>query len=564
MRPSVPEEAEVEDVPAVAPDAPREEWTLVWQDEFDGNEIDRSRWSHVVAGGGFGNNERQFYTDDRRNSWVENGQLVIQAQREARDGHEYTSAKLHTQGKGDWQYGRFEIRAKLPEGRGIWPAIWMMPSDYHRYGRWPTCGEIDIVEIVGHEPGTLHGTLHYGQPWKNSGAHTVLPGGRKFSDDFHVFALEWGPGFMKWLLDGRVYQTQDDWYTSHPGARWPAPFDQPFYLQLNVAVGGNWPGYPDGTTKFPQRMVVDYVRVYRFNGEYPAVEDRSAAPPLDRRRPPQADGNYIYNGGFGRGMDDWKFQAMEGAGATTRVEQGVCRIEVAQPGSARASVRLIQNPIDLARGAVYRIEFDAWADAPRDIEVFLGKASQHWDNYSGERAVRIGTKRERHGFTFKMRRGDDPVARLAFGMGDRAGLVHLADVRLARTNDVVATGVDGVTRIEADEFDESQGVQTQGCSEGGENVGWIEAGDWMDYLVDVPRAGRYRIELRYASLQGGRAVVKAGSTAVATAVLLGTGDWQAWRTHAQTIQLAAGRQKLRIECEQAGYNLNWLQLSPLP
>lgn len=549
---------------AETPVAPREAWTLVWQDEFEGAEIDRAKWSHVVAGGGFGNNEKQFYTDDRKNSWVEGGHLVIQALQESREGHAYTSAKMFTQGKGDWTYGRFEIRARLPEGQGLWPAIWMMPSDYQRYGGWPSCGEIDIVELVGHEPGTLHGTLHYGHPWKNSGAHTTLPPGRKFSDDFHVFALEWGPGFMKWFLDGQLYQTQDDWYTSHPGARWPAPFDQPFYMQLNIAVGGNWPGFPDASTRFPQRMYVDYVRVYRFNGAYPPVDDRPASPPHDRKRPPLPDGNYIYNGAFGAGSSDWKFQALEGAQATSRVDGGAMAIEVTQPGRSKAAVRLTQNPLNLERGAVYRLEFDAWADESRDLEVFLGKASQHWDNYSGERSVRVGPARERHAFTFKMRRAQDPVARVVFGMGDLPGRVHLADIRLVQTNVALATALDGPTRIEAEEFDASQGVQTQPCSEGGENVGWIEPGDWMEYLVESPRTAQYRLELRYASMKGGRAEVKLGNSVIANVVMPASGDWQAWRTQAQVIQLPRGRLALRVECAEAGYNLNWLRLSPVP
>jgi beta-glucanase (GH16 family) len=573
MQPSRPEDVVAEAKPAAEPPpappaappaAPREEWTLVWQDEFDAAEIDRAKWSHVVAGGGFGNNERQFYTDDRRNSWVEKGRLIIEARQQERDGHAYTSAKIHTQGKGDWQYGRFEIRAKLPEGRGIWPAIWMMPSDYHRYGGWPVCGEIDIVELVGHEPGTVHGTLHYGHPWKNVGQHTVLPAGRKFSEDFHLFTLEWGPGFMKWFLDGQLYQTQDDWYTSHPGARWPAPFDQKFYLQLNVAVGGNWPGYPDASTKFPQRLEVDYVRVYRFNGEYPVVEDRSAAPPLARKRAPLPDGNHIYNGDFAAGTREWRLQCQEGAQATQRVAGGVMRIEVAQAGPSKAAVRVSQNPLNLERGKAYRVEFDAWADTARAVEVFLGKASQHWDNYSGERDVRIGTERARHGFTFKMRRGDDPVARLVFGLGDQAGAVSVSSVKLVQTNAEVATMLDGATRLEAEEFDRSQGGQPQGCFEGGENMGWIEAGTWLEYLVESPRAARYRLELRYASLKGGRAVVKSGETVVAHVVLPGTGDWQKWQTLSSVVQLPPGRQTLRIECTEAGYNLNWLRLTPAP
>jgi beta-glucanase (GH16 family) len=249
-------------------------WELVWADEFNGDSIDASKWEHQIGTGqgGWGNNERQYYTARSENSRIENGVLIIEARNQpytppgAVNPMTYTSARMRTINKGDWKYGRFEIRAKLPEGQGIWPAIWMLPTD-EVYGGWAASGEIDIMELVGHEPDTVHGTLHYGGAWPNnkySGKSYTLDSG-KFIDQFHVFTMEWEEGEIRWYLDGNHYQTQNQWNTT--GHQFPAPFDQRFHLIMNVAVGGNWPGPPDSSTVFPQRLEVDYVRVYRLKSE---------------------------------------------------------------------------------------------------------------------------------------------------------------------------------------------------------------------------------------------------------------------------------------------------------
>jgi beta-glucanase (GH16 family) len=244
---------------------PTGDWKLVWHDEFDGPDgsaVDAAKWSFDVGSGGWGNGELQYYTDRTTNAYIEGGALVIKAQREDYRSSRYTSARLATKGKGDWLTGRFETRAKLPYGQGIWPAIWMLPTDWE-YGGWPISGEIDIMELVGHEPSRVHGTLHYGRPHTHSGDDYELAGGETFADDYHVFALEWEPGEIRWYVDGVHYQTQREWFTSSTKGAYPAPFDERFHLIINVAVGGAWPGYPDETTVFPQYMHVDYVRVYQ-------------------------------------------------------------------------------------------------------------------------------------------------------------------------------------------------------------------------------------------------------------------------------------------------------------
>lgn len=234
-------------------------WVLDWADEFEGDALDARKWMPEVAGHGFGNNEMQFYTERRENVRVEGGWLVIEARKEAYQGKQYTSARLKTAGLVERQYGRFEARIKVPRGQGIWPAFWMLGADIGKVG-WPRSGEIDIMENIGKEPGIVHGTVH-GPGYsgdKAFGGPSKLPAGQRYADDFHVFAVEWEPGEIRWYRDGEHY------HTARPDTvkgEWP--FEHPFFMLLNLAVGGYWPGYPDASTVFPQQMLVDYVRVYR-------------------------------------------------------------------------------------------------------------------------------------------------------------------------------------------------------------------------------------------------------------------------------------------------------------
>ncbi|MBT8131293.1 MAG: glycoside hydrolase family 16 protein [Gammaproteobacteria bacterium] len=239
---------------------------LVWADEFDGSTVDENKWEYMIGDGsnygipGWGNNELQYYRPE--NATVANGELTITAKQEFFGGRSYTSARLRTLGRGDWQYGRMEMRAKLPEGQGLWPAFWMLSST-NLYGGWAATGEIDIMESLGQQPERIYGTIHYGGEFPEntfSGASTFLPAGS--ADEFHEYAIEWEEGEIRWYVDGQLYSTKTNWYST--AAPYPAPFDQPFHLLLNVAVGGNFPGNPDASTVFPQQLVVDYVRVYQL------------------------------------------------------------------------------------------------------------------------------------------------------------------------------------------------------------------------------------------------------------------------------------------------------------
>jgi beta-glucanase (GH16 family) len=238
-------------------------WRLVWSDEFngpDGSGVDPTKWVPETGGNGWGNNELEYYTDRTANAYLQNGSLVIQANQETFGNRSYTSARLKTQDKFAQKYGRFEARIKVPQGQGLWPAFWMLGDNINQPGfEWPNCGEIDIMENIGREPSIVHGTIHGpGYSGGNGlGAPYTLPSG-KFADDYHLFAFEWDPDAIRWYVDGNLYETHTPADVS--GKTWV--FDHPFFIIMNVAVGGIWPGNPDATTVFPQKMLVDYVRVY--------------------------------------------------------------------------------------------------------------------------------------------------------------------------------------------------------------------------------------------------------------------------------------------------------------
>ena len=252
-------------VPTVTATADPKSWELVWADEFDlpdGSPPDPAKWNHQQGVSGWGNGELQHYSDAIENSFIQDGILIIKANKEYMLGRDYTSARLTTQFKGDWTYGRYEIRAKLPNTQGIWPAFWLLPSRAV-YGSGTAGGEIDIMEMIGSGPNRVYGTLHFGNPPERASNSYDLPDGAVYSDDFHVFALEWEPNEIRWYVDGKLFHSATDWFTSTKNAAYPAPFDQNFYLIVNVAVGGTWPGRPDETSVFPQMLYVDYVRVYQ-------------------------------------------------------------------------------------------------------------------------------------------------------------------------------------------------------------------------------------------------------------------------------------------------------------
>ena len=242
-----------------------EGWNIVWQDEFDKDSLDLTKWSREIGGHGWGNNELQFYTDSDSNSYVENGNLILKAQvvpqgiGSSKGLRYYSSARLRTYGKGDWKYGRIEVKAKVASGQGIWPAIWMLPTDW-LFGGWPSSGEIDIMEHVGYDLGVVHGSVH--TEAYNHKINTQRSSAKKITNvdtEFHVYSIIWDKDMISFFIDDVQYFLFEN---DQQGNYKTWPFDQRFHLLINIAVGGDWPGNPDNSTNFPRKMLVDYVRVY--------------------------------------------------------------------------------------------------------------------------------------------------------------------------------------------------------------------------------------------------------------------------------------------------------------
>lgn len=286
----------------------RKGWTLVWDDEFDGSQVDRTKWDFDLGNGfydyrnhawvpGWGNEELQYYTHDEENVVVRDSCLTIRAVKAPLHGCGYTSARLKTRRRDGTvlfakRYGRIEIRARVPWGKGLWPALWMLPVN-DTYGPWAASGEIDLMEIVGERPHEVLNSIHFGCAYPKRSLITTtyaLPGGKQVSD-WHTYAVEWEPGRIRFYVDDVQTCDYDHWWCSSrmadgagvmPGGEaelepWPAPFDQPFYLLMNVAVGGNFPGVPNAHTQFPAELVIDYVRVYDKVGGYPPAAPRGTA-----------------------------------------------------------------------------------------------------------------------------------------------------------------------------------------------------------------------------------------------------------------------------------------------
>jgi Glycosyl hydrolases family 16/Calx-beta domain len=234
--------------------------TLTWGDEFNGTNLDEAAWTQELGNNnGWGNNELQYYRAE--NTTLKDGFLVLEARAENFGGKAYTSSRMITKGKKEFKFGRIDIRAVLPETQGVWPALWMLGGDIDQKG-WPACGEIDMMEMLGHEPNKVYGTAHYGpnvNQHQYKGDNLILPAGASFAKTFHVFSLEWTEDSMKWYIDDQLFYQ----FSKNDAGSFDYAFNHEFFFIFNIAVGGNWPGNPNGTTILPQQMIVDYVRVFQ-------------------------------------------------------------------------------------------------------------------------------------------------------------------------------------------------------------------------------------------------------------------------------------------------------------
>ncbi|WP_238860214.1 family 16 glycosylhydrolase [Clostridium sp. YIM B02569] len=248
-------------------------WNLAWSDEFNGTNINTSNWKYETGGDGWGNNELECYTNRSENARIENGNLVIEARKENYNGMNYTSARLKSQGLKNWTYGKVEARMKLPAGQGVWPAFWMLGENISQVS-WPKCGEIDIMEHINNES-AIHGTIHWDSTGNNTHAQYGAASPNIDVTQYHVYSIEWDVSSIKWFVDGTQY-LEANIANNINGTE---EFHKPFFILFNLAVGGNWPGNPDGSTPFPAKMYVDYVRVYQHGDNNPTPAPTAPAVP---------------------------------------------------------------------------------------------------------------------------------------------------------------------------------------------------------------------------------------------------------------------------------------------
>ena len=420
---------------------------LKWEDDFKGKELDTSVWNVEEHEPGWVNKELQKYVNSDKNIYLEDGNLVIKAIKAKDDEGKvsYTSGRINTQGNKDYKYGKFEAKIKVPKGKGFLPAFWMMPTDENLYGQWPKCGEIDIMEVMGQENDKLYGTIHYGEPsLQSQGTYKLSEG--NFTDDWHVFSCEWEPGKISWYVDGILYHEESDWFSAKPGqgkVSYPAPFDQDFYIILNLAVGGSWVTNPDETTSFDDaKMLVDYVKVYQKDE---SAYDENVKKPVKEvdLRDPAPDGNYVNNGNFAEKEDladdtNWKFMTAEGGEATAEIENNAITVKTTNAGTVDYSVQLVQAGIPFEKGATYQVSFDAKASEPRTMKVDVKAPDYGYASYMPSKTVELTTDKKSYTLDeFKMTGDSDANGRLEFNMGaaDSTADIEISNVRIEQKKD---------------------------------------------------------------------------------------------------------------------------------
>lgn len=497
-------------------------WSLVWADEFNGTSLDAANWAPDIGDGcpdlcGWGNNELQYYRS--QNVAVTGGNLVLTARAESFGGRAFTSGKVTTRGKRTFLYGRVEMRAKLPTGGGMWPAFWMMPAA-DVYGGWAASGEIDIMESANATT-TVGGALHYGGSFPDntstSGSYSL--GGANFADDFHVYAVEWEPDAIRWYVDGTLFMTRTSaqWYSNNAPGNDRAPFDQPFYIILNTAVGGWYTGCTSTacvTASLPQQFLIDYVRVY---------EDIPNALPVVTITAP---------------------------GPVATVPAGDIAITAAasDPDGTVAKVEFL-NGATLLHIATTPPYAYTWPAVPAGCYTVTVRAT---DNLGGTADATV-----------------DLTVGAGCGQAAWPGVTPVMPGRIqAEDYDIGGAGVaylDAEPANNGGRYRPAEGVDIENCTDtgGGFNVGWINPGEWIEYTVEVPAAGGYTLRARVASLSGGGSfrLEFNGVDRTGNIVVPNTTGWQTWTTVSAPAFLPAGTHVMRFVPTGAGFNLNWLEIA---
>lgn len=430
----------------------KQQWKLTWEDDFNENSLDLTKWSYQEGTGaeygldGWGNNEQQYYTRD--NLKLEDGELVITATGDQRSGKPYSSARIWTMNddkktaKFSQTYGRFEAKMKLPAGegcQGLWPAFWLLPVESY-YGAWPLSGEIDIMEARGREGNKADGTIHFGRPWPNDGSagdSYVWEDDALAITDYHIYSVDWTPTYMSFQVDGVEYYRTENWYSQDDNNpqkfAFPAPFDQEFYIVLNMAVGGTYDGNRNPSADaLPAEMKVDYVRVYeaadKNSDDYIAPEPEVKADPIPAGAktelidPEFKDVKKVVTDSDEKNVDGWNLLTLAAYGGaadftTTKIDGDTfAKINITNSGSQTYSVQLTQK-LSLSEGHWYTLGFDAKADAAREIIAKIGgDGTNSWSAYHSTTA-KLGKDVKHYEYTFQMLNKTDTSSRLEMNMG---------------------------------------------------------------------------------------------------------------------------------------------------
>lgn len=504
-----------------------QKYKLVWSDEFDGTTLDLSKWTYEVGNGvnGWGNNELEYYTSRSQNISVENGYLAITAQKENYGSFNYTSARIKTQGKFSFRYGKAEARIKLPYGNGIWPAFWMLGDDISTVG-WPSCGEIDIMEMIGGSgvgntgtqlsDSTVYGTLHWNQNGHvQSGGKISLKSGR-FADGFHLFGVIWTPQLIKFYVDSTIY------YQIDISPAWMSAFQNKFFIILNLAVGGNWPGNPNSTTVFPQTMLVDYVRVY---------QDTSS----DTADFPSA-----------------KIESPKDGALLSPYDDIPISVSASVPNGKIKKVEFFQDAMKI--GETYVSPFTMrWHDVFPGIYRLhcIAYSSNGYSSYSDTVVVNV--------------LGNSSTSPFGGTPAEVPGVIEAEDYDL---------GGQGKAYFDSDstnhgaQYRLNDWVDIEACldTSGGYDVGWTQPGEWLLYTVIVSHSGEYQVRVRAASASINQSILHFeidGVNVTGNVTIPNTGGWQSWTTvYSRTFKLDSGVHFVKMCIDSGSCNLNKFYILP--
>jgi len=505
------------------PFAHAQSWQLVWQDEFHGSIGPDWVFETGTGSGGWGNNELQYYR--RENATVENDALVITARREDFGGMRYTSARMKTQGTKNFRFGRIEARIALPGKQGTWPAFWMLGSNLGSVG-WPASGEIDVMEQIN-TGSDVYGTVH----WQaNDGSHASYGGHMATRiQDYHLYAVEWSPTTIRWFVDGTQYHVID--ITN--GAGGTDEFQRDFFLLLNMAVGGNWPGFNIDDGALPAKMYVDYVRVYTQGSSTTTTASWTSnniagnvirhASSRGRIDPagsvsPFADGNWTMVPGLAGG--GVSFQSQNFPNSYLRHRNGEVWLDANDGSTLFRQDATFNQRTGLANGGA--TSFESWN--------FPGRYLRHRNSLLYVESI--------------------------FSDLDRQ------DATFARSP--LLSGAASAITLEAENYAVMQGMTAEACTEGGQNLGYIDANDWVVWDLNLPASGTYTVQYRVASQSGGGSLQleRAGGAPVYGSLgVPSTGGWQNWTTISHQVQLSAGQQQIAVKALSGGWNLNWVRIS---